>query len=189
MEGKAEKQQIICVFFTGISILWWIFCYVIGIGHIRIWGSFCLQYIWEFSLGFIVAEAFYKGKTYRIKNHCLLLCAIVGIALQAGLALFSDALKVFNDIPAFIGYTSLALLFANIPVVKKLCIQLSVFSYEYFLIHILIFTTIFHFANPQGLLTECLWGCISILVALTAAFYYNVLMKQNWRKGYGKINL
>lgn len=178
LKDKLRNNKHFVCLFTGLSVLWWVFCYCADIGHIRIWGSFCLQYIWEFSLGFIVAEAFYQGRCFRIKNHYLLFFAVACIALQAGLSLFSDTLKVFNDIPALVGYTSLALLLSNIPFVKKLCVMLSAFSYEYFLLHLSVFNTMFYFAKPKGLLMECLWGCISMITALASAFSFSLLIKK-----------
>lgn len=178
LKSKLKNNKLFVGLFAGISVLWWIFCYLANIGDVRIWGSFCLQYIWEFALGFVLAECFYHGRSWRIKNDWLLLLAVAGIGLQACFAMLSDVLKLFNDVPALIGYTSLALLFSNIPLIKKLCIQLSAFSYEYFLIHVLIFTTVFHLVKPQGLLMNCIFGCISIIVALALAFCYHLLIKK-----------
>ena len=146
-----------CFFFCDLSLLH-------NSRYFRIWGSFCLQYIWEFALGFVLAEYFYHGRSWRIKKYWLLLLAVAGIGLQACFAMLSDVLKLFNDVPALIGYTSLALLFSNIPLIKKLCIQLSAFSYEYFLIHVLIFTTVFHLVKPQGLLMNCIYFFYSLLI-------------------------
>ena len=108
----------------------------------------------------------------------LLILAVTGIGLQAGLAMFSDVLKVFNDIPALIGYASLAIWLGNIPFIKKLCSKLSAFSYEYFLVHMFMFITTFYLAKPQGLLTECLFGGISMILALAFAFCYHVVLKK-----------
>lgn len=112
------------------------FCYIAEIGHIRIWGSFCLQYIWEFALG-------------------------------------SEALKVFNDVPGLFGYMSLALLISQFPFMKSVFTKVSNFSYEYFLIHILVFKTIYYIVKPQGLMIQIACGGISIALALMLAFGYN----------------
>lgn len=171
-----SSKRFICVF-CGISVAWWVFCYKLGIGNIRIWGSFFLQYIWEFALGFVLAENFLYGKRFKINNYLLLTLAILGIGLQSIMALFSDALKVFNDIPALVGYLSLALLLSNIPTVNKLCHKLSVFSYEYYLVHTLLFGAAFYFLKPEGFLMQCAVGLIAMIIALGAAFFYNKAMK------------
>lgn len=178
MKDKLGNNKRFVSLFMGLSVSWWIFCFCADIGHIRIWGSFCLQHIWEFALGFVVAETLYRGGSYRIKNVYLLIFAIAGIGLQAGLAMVSDVLKIFNDIPALIGYASLALWLSNISLVKKLCSKLSAFSYEYFLTHMLMFTTVFYLVKPQGLLMECLLGGLSMIVALALALGYHVALKK-----------
>ena len=148
LKEKLANNKLFVFLFTGISVAWWIFCDILGIGTIRIWGSFCLQYIWEFAIGFVLAEAFYKQKKYKLNNYLLLALSVLGIGLQAFMVLYSDSLKMFNDIPALIGYSSLALLLSNIPIVKKLCNKLSGFSYEYYLVHMLIFGTAFRLIKP-----------------------------------------
>lgn len=177
LKNRLKNNALFFGIFMGCSILWWIFCYCTGLNQVRIWGSFCLQNIWEFSLGFLLAEAFYEGKQYRIHNLLLLALAAAGIGLQAGLALFSDALKSFNDIPGLIGYGSLALLLSNIPFVEKLCTKVSSFSYELFLVHMLVFETGFHFVKPQGLMMESLWGCTVLAAAMIFACIYRNIRK------------
>lgn len=162
---------------SGISVLWWIFTYFAGIAHIRIWGSFCLQYLWEFALGFVLAEAFYKGKSFRIKNWQLLLVAVLGIGLQTLLFLLSDALRIINDVPGLIGFASLALLFSNIPFVKVLCEKISVFSYELYLVHLMVLKTVFHFAQPQTFLMGVFWALAGTLLSIAAAYLYNRIIK------------
>ena len=83
LKKSFNNNKLFSIFFMSVSVLWWIFCYFADIGHIRIWGSFCLQYIWEFSLGFVLADAFYGEKCYKIKNYYLLFLAVAGISLQA----------------------------------------------------------------------------------------------------------
>ena len=187
-KDKVKNNKLfVCIFF-GISVIWWFFSYSLGISSIRIWGSFCLQYIWEFAIGFVLADAFYNGKSYRINKLVLFVSAIVGIGLQAVMAVLSDSFKVLNDIPALIGYTSLALLLSSIPFIKYFCYKISAFSYEYFLVHILVFTVVFHVVKPQGILMQCVIGCISIILALVLAYFYCKIIKiiNNWLSKYQK---
>lgn len=182
IKKKLNNSKLFFGTFLSISILWWIFCYMAGIGHIRIWGSFCLQNIWEFALGFVLAEAFYAGKSFRIKNIHLLLLALGGISIQAGMVLLSDSLKVFNDIPGLVGYTSLALFFSNLPFVKTLCSKLSSFSYELYLIHVLILRTVFHFVQPQGFVMDLFWAAVSAVLSVAAAYGYHSLIRSISRR-------
>lgn len=173
LKDKLKNNKVFFLIFMGLSIVWWIVCYVLGVTDIRVWSSFCLQYIWEFALGIIVAEKLHDGKVYRVNKIVLAIVAVVGIGLQAGLALGSGALKVFNDIPALFGYSSLAIVLMNIRFVKKVCKFISKFSYEFFLVHMLVITTIFHFVNPQGLVSQCATGLIALLLALLVGYGYN----------------
>lgn len=176
IKDKLNNIKFACIFF-GISIMWWIFCYALGIGGIRIWGSFCLQYIWEFAFGFVLADMLFIEKKFKINNYLLLSMAILGIGIQSFLALYTDKLRTFNDVPALIGYASLALLLSNISVIKRLCDQISVFSYEYYLIHSLIFGGVFYFLKPQGFLMECVVAVVALVIAISAAYLYNKIIK------------
>lgn len=173
IKSKIKNNTIFLGLFFAISVSWWIFCFCTGIQNTRIWSSFCLQYIWEFALGFVIAEQIFNGKIYKINNFLLFMIAIIGTSVQAGMALSSDMLRVFNDIPSLCGYTSLALLFINISWVNKIFIWLSKISYEYYLVHILIFVTVFHFIKPEGIFLQCVIGTFSMILALAVAFFYH----------------
>lgn len=173
IKEKINNSYLFVLLFSGISVAWWVFCYSTGIDEIRIWGSFCLQYIWEFALGFILAEAFYKQKHFIVSNGLLLVLAVSGMGLQAWMTICPGQLKVFNDIPALIGYTSFSLLLSHSFVVKLLCVKLSVISYEFYLMHILIFVTVFYLMNPQILSTQCIVGIVAMAASLGIAFLYN----------------
>lgn len=183
LKEKMKNNKLFVGTFFAISICWWIFCYCTGVQNVRIWSSFCLQYIWEFALGFIIAEKLLGGKVFKINNYLLLIVAIIGIALQAGMALVSDELKIFNDIPALCGYTALALCFMNNSYIKKSFIWLSRISYEYYLVHILVFVTVFHFIDPKSLFFQCFVGIISMIVAiLLSVFYHKILYSVIFKK-------
>ena len=137
LKEKIKSNKLFLGLFLSISVCWWFFCYIVGIANERIWSSFCLQYIWEFALGFVIAEELAKGKIFKINNVFLLVVTVVGIAIQAGMAMTSGALKVLNDIPALLGYTALALLLMNVSLIDKVATWLSTISYEYYLVHII----------------------------------------------------
>lgn len=178
LKEKLSGRKLFLSVFVGISVVWWILCDRLGVSEVRVWSSFCLQYIWEFAIGFVLAELFYEQKRYRLHNGLLLACAVLGIGLQAFMALYSDALKVFNDIPALIGYGSLALFLRSIPFVRYVCHKLSSFSYEYYLVHILVFASVFYLLKPQGLPMQCAVGCAAMAIALLTAFLYHIAVNR-----------
>lgn len=172
-------------FFT--SVFWWILVYLLGKGNIRVWGSFCLQYLWEFSLGMCLAEFLAGASNIReskaawfticgnrivIKNTYLFFTAVIGLSLQAIMAFLSEKLRLFNDIPALLGYSSLALLLFRIPLVEKTSIWVSKFSYELYLVHMLAVMTVFHFINADSLPQQVFCVGISIVFSLAIAFVW-----------------
>ena len=122
-----------------ISLLWSTIVGLLGLEEERPWGSFFLQYIWEFALGMWIAERCLKpdgkatgscwGKRTSSSGRALLgnggeklmdiqaykwwwliAGAISGMGLSAMMAWNGGVLKLYNDIPSLIGYLSVALL-------------------------------------------------------------------------------
>ena len=176
-KSKLKKNRIFVFLFLIISIGWWTLCYFACVTDVRVWSSFFLQYIWEFSIGMVLADILNKGKALRYNVISLVALSIVGIGVQALMAMKSEALKAFNDIPALIGYTSLALLLMCVPIIKRCGEWLSKISYEYYLIHILFFASIMHFAPKDSLMIQGVIGLIGIVVAITVAHFYHKLVR------------
>ena len=65
----------------------------------------------------------------------------------------------------------------NIPIVRKLCKKLSRFSYEFYLVHSILFVIIFNLTKPQGLVMQCVVGMGGMTVALVVAYIYNIIIK------------
>lgn len=177
VKEKLRNNTLFVLMFTCISILWWTVCFVTGVTNIRTWNSFFLQYIWEFAIGMVVAEELFHGRVVKIRTLILLLLAIVGIGLQAAMAMSSEALKIFNDIPALIGYSAFALALMTIPFIKRGALWLSKISYEYFLIHILVFTPIVRLVHGNSIFIQCIIGIIALFLAIAIAYLYNKLIR------------
>lgn len=178
LKSKLKRKEIFALICLLISICWWVFCYIYGVAEIRVWSSSFLQYIWEFALGMVLAECLYNGKKFKINILVLIVASLLGIGLQAVMALKSETLKIFNDIPGLIGYTSLALLFMCIPFIKKCAEWLSKISYEYYLIHILVFALAMHFSPKDSLVFQTVIGLAGMAVAIVIAFFYHKLVKK-----------
>lgn len=178
LKSKIKKNSVFVIISLLISICWWVICYITGVTEIRVWNSFFLQYIWEFSLGIVLADNLNKGQRISINILILSVLALVGIGLQAIMAMKSEALKVFNDVPALIGYTSFALIFSNVQIIKKSAEWLSKISYEYYLIHILIFASVLHFVPKNNLVIQAFTGVGGIVLAITGAFFYHKLVNK-----------
>ena len=91
------------------------------------------------------------------------------------MVLTSETLKVFNDVPGLIGYTAFLLLLMNVKFISKVMVKLSEISYEYFLVHTMVFQTIFYFIKPNELTTQCCTGVISIVSAIGISYFYHFI--------------
>lgn len=135
--------------FLLISLVWSTVVGVLGLEEERPWGSFFLQYLWEFGLGMWIAERcmMSDGKGERIMNiknyrwWWLIIGAAGGMGLSAFMAWNGGILKLYNDIPSLVGYLSVALLIYKIgvKVVNKFFEWANSFSYELYLLHSLVF--------------------------------------------------
>lgn len=173
IKQKIKNNKMFLSIFLIISVIWWLFVYIVNLGKIRIWNSFCLQYIWEFAFGMVIADYFYHHKKIKIRYIYLFILTFVGIGLQFIMVYFSDTLKVFNDIPSLIGYGGLALILCNIPFFNKIITKVSYFSYELFLIHILIFEIVFHIANFDQMIFKVITGIVAVIISLICAWGYH----------------
>lgn len=172
---SSAKFLMIC---SSISFIWWFFIYVAGLENVRIWSSCFLQYLWEFALGMCLAEYVKTGKKISINKLVLFVCAILGIGIQAVMALLGNGLEVFNDVPALIGYGSLVMLLYNIHIVKIVGIYLSKISYEWYLVHILTFSSVFHFCNVESLWEQVVISILAFIGSICLAYLYYYFLKR-----------
>lgn len=159
------------------------FTYISGVSEIRIWNSFFLQYIWEFVLGMIFAELYFNNKIERIqsiKPLILFLTSIICIGIYGIMAMTGFIVKQYNDIFGVIGCLSALLLFYKISSDKiiKLISSIGKFSYEWFLVHILIFEITINLLNDKVPNSYIL--VIMFFVSLGISIIYNKL----WTKIY-----
>lgn len=132
-----------------ISLAWSTIVGLMGLEDERPWGSFFLQYLWEFALGMWIAKRCMvgKGNGYNIMNidhfrwYWLIVGAIGGMGLSAIMAWNGGILKLYNDIPSLIGYLSVALFVYKIglKVINKFFEWANRFSYELYLVHSLVY--------------------------------------------------
>lgn len=92
-----------------MSLAWSTVVGVLGLEEERPWGSFFLQYLWEFGLGMWIAERLFQGDWQNVmegsglKWWWLILGAVGGMGLSAFMAWNGGILKLYNDIPSFGG--------------------------------------------------------------------------------------
>lgn len=126
-----------------ISLSWATLVGTTGHSELRIWNSFFLQYLWEFILGMHLARLYYKSpEKVGIPSFKILVpVCVVAMSLTLVLALKGGALKLYNDIPSLIGYLCLSIIVYKLSIkwINKYFCYTSKISYEWYLIHILIF--------------------------------------------------
>lgn len=83
---------------------------------------------------------------------------------------FDGWTKAVNDIPALEGYGALALLLYQIPLFKKVVLWIGGFSFELYLVHILIFTVVFSVMSGWGA------AAISLICSVIVAIGYHKII-------------
>lgn len=165
-----QIRLVVCA--VGISLVWATVVAVLGKSEIRIWNSFCLQFLWEFVLGMWLALIYSEeGKLLIPSKKVLLIAALLGIGITGITGKIGGWLKLYNDIPSLIGYGSLALLIYSLNVrnLNRFFEYTCKFSYEWYLIHILIFGIVFHFAGE---------GTIACISALITSYFAAILFHE-----------
>lgn len=162
-----------------ISLSWSVLVVFLGKESERVWNSFFLQYLWEFALGMVLASWWVQGygfETFKRKPLFYLLLGSLSGALYATLALKGGEMgRLFNDLPAVLSYSSIALAvyFGSGNKIKSFFLLTGKLSFSLYLIHSLVF--------ELGLLVwEALPLAFLPLICLMStyilAFYYQKFM-------------
>lgn len=159
-----------------ISLLWATFIYIIGISEKRIWNSFFLQYLWEFVLGMWLAKKYFitpeKVKIPDLKT--LFPVCIVSLVIFGVLGILGGVFKLYNDIPSMVGYLSLSLLIYRLfpKILTEFFVKTNAVSYEWYLVHILVFACCFHFMdNLSPWITAAVAFVMSYIIAVIYTQY------------------
>ncbi len=136
-----------------ISLLWSTTVGLLGYAEERVWNSFFLQYLWEFCLGMKLAkiyvehpEALAIPKWKYLFPVCLIALALTGVMGWAGFPW-----RLYNDIPSLIGYTALAMMVykAGVGLINRFFSYTNRFSYEWYLVHILVFQLVMYVTKDR----------------------------------------
>ena len=164
-----------------ISLVWATFVGVIGKEEERVWNSFFLQYVWEFILGMWLANFYFNhpGQNMVPQWRYLLFGIFVGMGLSGLMAWNGGAFKLYNDIPSLVGYISLALFIYKfaIPCINKLFSYTNRISYEWYLVHMLVYAILKYVLN--GCLPVCFEVFACLLVSYGIAYLYNIFLKKS----------
>lgn len=167
-----------------LSLFWSTIVGVLGYEEQRPWGSFFLQYLWEFALGMYIADRcmMYDGrgeklmdiKTYRWR--WLILGAVGGMGASAFMVWNGGIMKLYNDIPSLVGYLSLALLIykVGIKIINRFFECSSRFGYELYLLHSLVYVIVAYLFSSVLPIPVLL--TIEFLLAYIIAYFYKYVL-------------
>lgn len=167
-----------------ISIIWSSVVAFLGYGDYRPWGSFFLQYLWEFVLGMWIAEKFKYNNTNsksiikKLKARYLVTCIIIGMSLTGIMGWYGGIFKLYNDVPSLLGYISVLLLIykMNIKWINKFFEFTNKISYEWYLIHGLTFIIVHNYFDD----VLPLWSVI--LICLISSYFFAWLYSRSYNK-------
>lgn len=175
------------IYSTVLSLLYSAVISYFNLHTFRIFNSFFLQYLWEFNLGIALGQIYIaSGNVIWNKNLIYLaLCCIFGVGLTSVMVLYGGMYgRVFNDIPAFIGYSSLVVLAYKLTsasgVGHKFLNYLGGFSYEFYLIHMIVFTLFNTFITEKLILVDSIITALLIVlpISIIAAKYFSLFVNK-----------
>ena len=169
-----------------ISLLWWCTVYLLDKGHLRIWNSFFLQFLWEFALGMALAKVmqndplprwFQLLKKQWTPEHWWKWAAggILGVLMMALLVLKGGKIgPIFNDVPALAGYGMLTVSvwlagMRFFPKLNDFFIQTGDFSYSLYLTHVIVLEILLYLLRQNGLSFNLFWVPVFVTAALLFA--------------------
>lgn len=158
------------------SLFWMVFTAVLGIHTQRIWGSFFLQYLWEFAFGMCLGALHHQGKLESIRLPLPLIggVTLTAVVLYGLMALTDGALAVFNDIFGASAMGGICLLLYRIKALRPIFVWVNSFSYELYLVHILVMTTCQQILSPY--LPNLVWCLLALLITIPCALGYSKLL-------------
>lgn len=163
-----------------ISLLWSTTVGLLGYAEERVWNSFFLQYLWEFCLGMKMAEIYHDNpKALEVPRwkYLLTLC-VAGVGLTGIMGFAGWPWKLYNDIPSLMGYMSLALIIYKVGIkpLNRLLEWTNRFSYEWYLVHMLVFDIIFYYIGHNAPIAVVFVLCL-LLSYSTAIAYSRIWSK------------
>lgn len=163
-----------------VSLLWSTSVGLLGYAEERVWNSFFLQYLWEFCLGMKMAEI-YHGNPKALEvpqwKYLLPLC-VAGVGVTGIMGFAGWPWKLYNDIPSLVGYMSLALVIYKVGIkpLNRLLEWTNRFSYEWYLVHMLVFDIIFYYIGHNAPIAVVFVLCL-LLSYSTAIAYSRIWSK------------
>lgn len=164
-----------------VSLAWATIVAVLGKNEIRVWNSFFLQYLWEFVLGIHLAT-YYKSNSAKFcipSFKVLIPICMIGIILTGFAGLKGGIWKLYNDVPSMMGYLSVLLIIYKLKIkfINNVFIFTNKISYEWYFVHILVFSCTSYYMHQFGMSTVII-AIISLVLSYFIAFLYHLILKR-----------
>ncbi len=169
-----------------ISFAWGSLILVLGYSDLRNWNSFFLQYLWEFMLGMVFASLLLQNRLrLKLKAFHFLVIAVFMLTVFAYLALKGgDIGRIFNDFPALLGYSSLAIFIYMLKIkpLNSFILYTGRISFALYLVHILIMNVINLIFKNADLEISYLWIAVSLILSYLIAHFYQKFILMIYKK-------
>jgi peptidoglycan/LPS O-acetylase OafA/YrhL len=189
LEERFGIRKVLCGS-TCISIAWWVVVISLQREEVRTWNSFGFQFLWEFVLGVSLAVVLRNGalnfdsSRWRfLKNPFV--CLFIGSSgalIQFGLAEFAGrGGRVFNDVPALLGYgflcigTFLILNFPRLQLAQRFFVWAGSLSYPIYLGHMLVVISIGKVRSEIPALPLAFWFVAAMVLVFAVGMVLNKL--------------
>lgn len=169
-----------------VSLAYSLFITYAGKAGVRVWNSFFLQYLWEFTLGIVVARNQLLPTLLKRPWYVYFILAILGIGITAGLALKGGQTgQIFNDYFAFVGYVCACIVLHRIgnlvSGINTFVLWVESFSYSLYIMHMVPLSIYLKF-YPQHRLTTATIALIFVCaLGLSLLFDYGIKRLLNTR--------
>ncbi|HYG15338.1 MAG TPA: acyltransferase [Bacteroidia bacterium] len=171
-----------------LSFGWAAFLAYSGLADKAAYNRFFLQYLWEFMLGMLLADLLKQGKLEpflsRFSNWHFLILGITGMGIYIIMALKLGAVgQLFNDIPALIGYSCVAIFLYNLSIkpINRFFLYTGEISYSLFLVHILVLLVVMYGWQQAGLAVSWKIIPIPLVISYLVAHFYNKFVGETYK--------
>ncbi|MCC7245838.1 MAG: acyltransferase [Saprospiraceae bacterium] len=178
-----------------ISTGWWVLTYALDKGSHRTWNGCSLQFIWEFALGMALADAWKQWhnngfpilwqRFERLSLMAKVLLTGIVAALSMGLMFLMVRRmgapgRIFNDMPALAGYTSLCfgLYLTGLAWLKRFFLWVGSFSFSLYLIHVLLLDMWLLFLEKNGMTPNVVTLFPALPLMLAGAMVFEKLLEK-----------
>jgi peptidoglycan/LPS O-acetylase OafA/YrhL len=183
IKQSLKRESFFLIASLAISVIWAILVLELQKESVRVWNSFFLKYLWEFALGMIIASLLHNGFNFenRIKSIFILMIGIICCAIYGGMVfLMGEVGNLFNDIPALIGYSSLAvwLYLLKVKFINSFFLFTGKVSYSLYLMHTLIISIIAFTITGLSPLSILV---VALLFSYLTSYYYQFVINKIYK--------